>query len=215
MRRVDLAVERRVRTGKGGARAVRREGMIPGIIYGGTEEPLNVRVNTKLLSKTLHHEEGGSENILINAKFADDNSEVLTLVRSAQHDPLTGAIEHVDFQRISIDKPIRTSVPIHPVGSAIGVRIGGGLFEMIRHDIEIECLPLNIPDAIDIDITELEIGSAFHVSDVLKNDNYTILTPGDQTLAIVTTSIISEPETVTAEPVAEAAPAAAAPAKKA
>lgn len=209
MKRVDLQMERRVRTGKGGARAVRREGMIPGIIYGGTEVPLNVRVNTKLLSKTLHHEAGGSENILINARFADDNSEVLTLVRSAQHDPLTGAIEHVDFQRVSIDKPIRTSVPVHPVGTAKGVRIGGGLFEMIRHDVDIECLPLNIPDSIDIDITELEIGSAYHVSDVPVSEKYTILTPGDQTLAIVTTSIISEPEPAAAAAESAAAPAAA------
>lgn len=189
MKRVDLDVERRIRAGKGGARAVRREGMVPGIIYGGTDEPLMVRVNTKLLTQTLHREAGESENILINAKFQDEDREVLTLMRSAQHDPLSGAIDHVDFQRVQIDKPIRTSVPVHPIGTAAGVR-AGGLFEQVRFDVEIECLPLDIPDSIDIDIVPLEIGSAYHVSDLPANDKYTVLTAVDQTLAIVTAPIV-------------------------
>lgn len=207
MKRVDLDVERRVRAGKGGARAVRREGMIPGIIYGGNDDPLMVRINTKQLTQTLHREAGESENILINAKFQDEDREVLTLMRSAQHDPLSGAIDHVDFQRVQVDKPIRTSVPVHPIGTAAGVR-AGGLFELVRHDVEIECLPLDIPDSIDIDITKLEIGSAFHISDLPENDKYTVLTAEDQTLAVVTAPIVvteeEETEDVAVEGEAEA-----------
>ncbi len=193
MRRVDVEVERRVRTGKGGARAVRREGLIPGIIYGGTDEPLPVRVNGKILTKTLHREAGESENILINAKFVDEDREVLTLVRDAQHDPLTGDIDHVDFQRVSVDVAIRTSVPVHPEGSAKGVR-EGGLFELVMHELEIECLPLNIPDYIPIEVSDLGIGDSVHVSDLQKNEKYEVLTPGDYTVAVVTAPITQEQE---------------------
>lgn len=194
MKRVNLDVERRTRAGKGGARSVRRDGMVPGIIYGGDRDPLMIRVNTKQLSQTLHREAGESENILINATFQDEDREVLTLMRDAQHDPLTGAIDHVDFQRVEIDKPIRTSAPVHPVGTPSGVR-AGGLFELVQHDIDIECLPLDIPDSIDIDVTKLEIGDAFHVSDLSENDKYTVLTSAERTLAVVTAPITAAAET--------------------
>ncbi|MBI1390754.1 MAG: 50S ribosomal protein L25/general stress protein Ctc [bacterium] len=183
MKRLDIPVQLRERIGKGGARSARREGLLPGVVYGGGKDPISVMLNRHEFTKSLKG--GESENVLVNLKFENDGHETLTLVRDTQHDPLRGDLEHVDFLRVSIDKAITTTVPLHTTGSAKGVK-DGGVLEIVRREVEIECLPLDIPDFIEIDISGLGLGQGLHVSDIPANEKITILTSGDESIATVT-----------------------------
>lgn len=183
MKRMDVNVAKRSRTGKGGARSTRRAGRIPAILYGEKKDAIPVSVD-RLEFEQIMRSSGESENILVNMKIEDEPNVTLALVRQGQHDPLTGVIEHIDFLRVSTDKPIRTTVPIHPTGTPKGVR-EGGVFEIQMRDVEIECLPLNIPDFVEVDVSHLEIGQALHVSDIPHFEQYKILSSDELTVAVV------------------------------
>lgn len=183
MKRIELPVKVRERIGKGGARSARREGLLPGIVYGRGIDPLPVSVDRHTLEVSMKSSE--SENILVNLKFEDEDRETLTLIRDTQHHVLNGNLEHVDFLRISVDQAITTSIPVHAVGTPQGVK-DGGVFDMVRRDIEIECLPLDIPDYIEIDVSALGIGDSLHVSDLPENPKINILTDPDESVATVT-----------------------------
>ncbi len=183
MKRIELPVQKREKTGKGGARSARREGLLPAVLYGESAESVAVAVDRHTLEKSLHGAE--SENILVNLKFDDSGEEALTLLRDTQHDPIRGSLNHVDFLRISIDKPITLTVPVAPLGTAKGVK-EGGVFELVQREIDIECLPLDIPDHIEIDISDLAVGDTLHVSDIAADEKYTILSDPEDALATVT-----------------------------
>ncbi len=183
MRRADMQVQRRSVTGKGAARSARRAGMIPGVIYGKGMDSIPIYVDYTAMEKVFH-ESAGSENILVNVGMEDQTDITLTLVRETQHDPLTGELMHLDFLRVSIDKPLRTTAPLHAIGSSKGVK-EGGIFEMALRDIEIECLPLDIPDYLEIDISEMDMGQTLHVYDIPENPKYKILTDKDVPVCLI------------------------------
>ena len=206
MRRTDLQVRRRETSGKGPARAMRREGLIPGVVYGRGETPLSIAVDRHTIEHALHVG-GESENILVHLELEDAQTKVLALIRDTQHDPLTGSLQHLDFYRVSLDRPITTTVPLHTIGNPKGVR-EGGVFELMIRDVEIECLPLNIPDFIEIDVTNLDIGFSLHISDLPENPDYTVKTAKDRAIASVAHPI---KEVVPAEVAAAEAAAAETP----
>lgn len=184
MKRIDLTIEKRERIGKGSARSTRRQGGVPGVIYGGGQAPLAVAADRLTLEKLLK-QGSEAENLLLNLNFADGQDDTLALLRATQHNPINGFLEHCDFQRVSLEQIIHTTVPIHTVGSPIGVR-QGGVFELHQREVEIECKPLDIPDAIEVDTTNMAQGDALHVSDLPENPNIRILTDASRTIAAVT-----------------------------
>lgn len=198
MRRLDVSVNKRERTGKGGARSARRAGFAPGIVYGGKEEPVPVSVDLLEMEKLIHSGSGESENMLLNLKF-DDGSETLTLLRDFQFHPITSSLSHIDFQRVSLDEEITTTVPVHFTGNPIGVRESGGMFEIVQRDVLIQCLPLDVPDSLDVDINNLEIGQSVHVFDLPENPKVKILTESERPLASVTTPTLMVESTEAAE----------------
>ncbi len=183
MKRIDIQVATRTASGKGGARTLRRAGRVPAIVYGEGSDPIAISVDRKMIEKELRSH-GDSENVLVNVNVEGVDGEILALVRETQHDPLTGTLKHMDFRRVSTDKAIKTMVPVHAIGTAKGVR-EGGVFEQQLREVEVECLPLNIPDALEIDVDELLIGQSFHVSDLPVNPDYTILTDVSRALMMV------------------------------
>lgn len=183
MKRMDLSALNRSAAGKGAARSARREGRIPAVLYGGDQAPVSITVDTILMEKALKAG-GDTDNILVNLSIENEAEPTLTLVRSTQHNPLSGRLEHVDFYRVSTDKPITTTVPLHTTGTPVGVR-NGGMFEQVLREIEISCLPLNIPDAIDVDVSDMDLGHSMHVSDIPESDQFTILTASDRSIATV------------------------------
>ncbi len=196
MERVDLRVETRDKTGKGFARSLRRKGLIPGVVYGGNEAPQAVTVGAKEFYQLL--QSAGGEHMLLNLQFGDGEGQTFSLLKETQHDPIRGTIEHIDFQRISVDRAIHTSAAIRTVGSSLGQR-EGGVFEHLLRELEIECLPLDIPDSIEVDISHLEIGDAIHVSDLPIPENVRVLTNLETVVATVAT-----PTKIAAVPTAEA-----------
>ncbi|MFB3788600.1 MAG: 50S ribosomal protein L25 [bacterium] len=183
MKLVDIVIEKRGATGKGAARSTRRAGKIPGVLYGEQKNAIPVSVDRRTLEKSFKSS-GEGENILVNLIMEGEDDKTLALVREAQHHPVSGVLMHCDFLRVSADRPIVTTVPVHATGSAHGVREGGILELMIR-EVQIQCLPLDIPDKLELDVSGLGIGQSLHVSDLPKDPRYTILTSPELALVVV------------------------------
>jgi large subunit ribosomal protein L25 len=166
-------------TNKGITRSLRREGKIPSIIYG-HREPFPVAVNAIEFNSKF---KVISENIIIKLSVEDSSYDVL--VKDYQEDILTGKIMHIDFFEIEKGKLLKTHVPFIPKGSPVGVR-EGGLFEILIHNIEVECLPSNIPESISYEVEELKLGQSIHVKDLPQFEGVKILNSPDHVVCVVT-----------------------------
>jgi len=191
MKAVPLAVYKRQETGKGAARQLRIEGSIPGILYGEHTAPLPLRLNRHQISTILH--KSTSEHILVDLTIDNGGGgPEMALLREVQHDPITEEILHVDFLHISPTRKIRVTVPIRLTGIADGVKNFGGILQHITRELEIESLPADIPEMIDVDVTALVIGGSLHVSE-LQLDRVVVVTPSDRTIAsVVPPTVIKE-----------------------
>ena len=181
MERVTLGVEKREKSGKGGARSLRRSGVIPAILYKGGNS-LPVQLSGKELSQFISKTAG--EQVIVNLQFPDDTKQAI--VKNYQVDPVMGNLLHVDFQEISATEAIRVSVHVSVKGKAVGVKRDGGMLQYGIREIEIECLPDKIPGHIDVNITNLGIGQSIHVRDLRLDEGIKILTDPDEVLATVT-----------------------------
>jgi len=190
---ISLSGTRRESVGKGGARKTRAAGRIPGILYGHGETPVPLSVGARDLQLALHHHHGG--NPIVTLHLA--GGEYTALIRDAQYDPVSRDVLHLDFQHISLTETIEVRVQVRLVGTAVGVKDGGGILETILRDLDVRCLPTAIPDAIELDVSALAIGDSVHVRDI-SLPNLTILNDPDATVATVV------PPTVMEEKAAEA-----------
>jgi len=181
MERVTLGVEKREKSGKGGARSLRRSGVIPAILYKGGNS-LPVQLSGKELSQFISKTAG--EQVIVNLQFPDDTKQAI--VKNYHVDPVMGNLLHVDFQEISATEAIRVSVHVSVKGKAVGVKRDGGMLQYGIREIEIECLPDKIPGHIDVNITNLGIGQSIHVRDLRLDEGIKILTDPDEVLATVT-----------------------------
>jgi large subunit ribosomal protein L25 len=156
--------------GKNEARRTRREGKVPGVLYGGAGAgATSIAVPPKALLKILHSE--GGQNTLIALKL-DGAGDTRVLVKAFQLDPVTHEVLHVDFYRVAMDKLLQVTIPIVVHGEPKGVKQQGGLLEHIRREIEIECLPGDIPEHIDVDVTELMLHQGVRVRDIATNPKW-------------------------------------------
>ena len=174
-----LSAEIRTELRKSGAKKVRKSGRIPAVIYG-HNEPVNISVDEREFTKKF---EKISENTIITINVDKDSYSVL--VKNFQDDILTSKIQHIDFFEIEKGKALKTNIPVHIEGSAKGVR-EGGLLEVRLHELEVECLPKDIPENITIDVSALEAGDAIHVADIEIPEGVKILNMLEQTVVSVT-----------------------------
>lgn len=195
-----LTAHTRKRSGSGALNSLRREGLIPGVVYGKTQAAFNVRLNRREVETVLH--KSASEQILVNLTIEDLKETKLALIQDVQHNPLTGHITHLDFHAIREDEIIHANVPLELIGEPVGVKSGGGLLEHLFHTLEIKCLPKDLPDVIQADVSGLELNASLHLRDVKMPEGVKPVAHGDVIVAMV-----SEPKVV-----AEVTPAAAAPA---
>jgi large subunit ribosomal protein L25 len=202
---IPLSASRRETLGKGGARKARSAGQIPGVLYGHGEDPVAVAVSAREFEVALRTHKGG--NPIVNLAVGG-GGEFTALIRDVQYDPLSRAILHLDFQHISLTEQIEVSVAIKLVGLPVGVKDAGGILEAILREIEVRCLPTQIPSSIEADVSHLGVGDSIHVRD-LKVPNVTVLADPDTTIATVVPPTVMEekaPEdavpgaTATAEP---------------
>jgi large subunit ribosomal protein L25 len=180
MERVTLGVEKREKSGKGGARSLRRSGVIPAILYKGGNS-LPVQLSGKELSQFISKTAGGQ--VIVNLKFPDDTKQAI--VKDYQVDPVMGNLLHVDFQEISATEAIRVMVHVVIKGEAIGVKRDKGILQHGLREIEIECLPDKIPGHVDVDVTNMGLGQSIHVSDLKLGEGIKVLTDPDEVLATV------------------------------
>ena len=176
---MEALLEATVRTtiGKNEARRTRREGKVPAVVYGaasegGSRDAVSIAVEPKALLKILHSE--GGANTLISLKL--DGQDTKVLVKDFQLDPITHHLLHADFFRVAMDRAIEVTVPVLIKGEPKGAKLQGGLLEFIRREVVIECLPADIPEHIDVDVTDLMVGQGVRVRDVLTNPKWTAVT---------------------------------------
>jgi large subunit ribosomal protein L25 len=189
-----IAMERK-RLGKGESGRLRRKGKIPGIIYGHAQ-PKPIAVDEHEFNTKFHHI---SESTLIELHVDDQAHEVL--IRDFQEDVVSGRVTHIDFYEVEKDKLLRTNVSVSLKGAAVGVR-EGGLLEFFVHEIEVECLPKDLPEGIEVEVSELALGHSVHIRDMAMPEGVRIINSPDQVVCTVVHKRLEE------KPV-EAAPAAA------
>jgi large subunit ribosomal protein L25 len=185
-----LIAKKRDLKGSGNSRRVRRAGDLPAVMYGEGKEATSIQLNAHEFELLLHHHT--SENVIVELAI-EGEKDVTVLVKSVQHHPVTGEMLHVDLQMISMDKPITVEIALELVGDAAGVKMGGTL-DHIMHSIEVECLPGDLVELIEIDVSDLEIGDAFLVSQIPANPKLTLLAEDDAVIAAVSEPRVEEEE---------------------
>lgn len=175
-----LQADTRARTGSGVLNQMRREGWTPAVLYGGGAEATNLKVDAKTFSDLLAH--SASENILVDLDIKGDSR--LALIQDVQHDPLSGKILHADFFAVNDDTQITATIPVVLTGEARGVKNGGLLDQMI-HDLEITCVPKDLPDAIKTDVTELRVGQSLTIGQLGLPEGVESVLPHDILVASI------------------------------
>jgi large subunit ribosomal protein L25 len=178
-------------TGKGAARRLRADGYIPGVVYGEGADPRSLYVSNydfvKMVSKSA------SRNILVDLEFEGDSESRKVLIKDIQMDPVTSKVVSIDLLMISMDKLITMSVPISLVGTSDGVQNMGGIMEFLHREVDISCLPGDIPEKIELDVSEMKIGDTLHFED-LSADQFTVLSnPRVSICTVVAPTVIKEP----------------------
>jgi large subunit ribosomal protein L25 len=191
--------------GKNEARRLRASGRIPAVLYGAKKESVAVSLDPKQISRILHSESG--HNTIFDVQVGGERTKVMIV--DWQFEPIKGSIMHIDLKRIAMDKALRVSVPIHLNGVAEGVKNQGGIMDQILREVEVECLPGDIPSSIDVDVTHLVFGEVMRVSDLPHGGKLKFIT--DETQPVAHVVAIKEEEAPAAEAVA--AEGAAAPAE--
>jgi large subunit ribosomal protein L25 len=198
MPEIVVAAQGRTQTGKNENRRLRAQGMIPGVLYGNKKDPVHVALSPKELAGVLKSASG--TNTLFDLDLEGSRRKVI--LKEYQVEPIKGRMLHADLYEVALDKPLYLQVHIELTGVPVGVKVQGGVLDFVTRALDIEVLPLDIPDKIVIDVTELEIGKHFRVHDLKMSDKVKILTDSEVVIAHV---VAPRAEEVTA-----AAPEAAA-----
>jgi large subunit ribosomal protein L25 len=193
-----VATPRSGKFNKNHARRVRVAGKIPAVVYGAGIDAVAVTVDPKVIIKILHSESGHNTIFDLNVEGA---SLVKAMIVDWQNEPIKGHLLHIDLKRIAMDKMMRVSVPIQLVGVPVGVKTQGGILEHVMREVEVECLPNDIPSHLDVDVSALELNGVIHISDLPHSGSIKFLGEENATVAHVT----SVKEEVAAEVVAGAA----------
>jgi large subunit ribosomal protein L25 len=206
---ITVAAEVRASRGKNEARRTRMAGQIPAVLYGAFKDAVSISVNPREINKIIRSSTG--YNTIFNLEIAGGESTPVMVV-DQQVDPVKGNLLHADLKRIDLTKRIRIAVQVHTVGEPAGVKLQGGLLEVITRAIEIECLPDEIPESFTVDVSPLMIGQAKRASDVALTGSMKLVGPADTVIAhAVALRVEAEPVAAETAPVAEAgAPGAAA-----
>jgi large subunit ribosomal protein L25 len=193
-----LEAQSRTPGNKNVARRVRQGGKIPGVLYGAGKQSLPVTLDPRQVTRILHSATG--HNTIFDLDL-EGNERTKAMIVDWQYEPIKGHL-HIDLKRIAMDQKLKVSVPIVLKGEAAGVKQQGGILEQILREVEVECLPGDIPSAIEADVSELVFGKVLRVSDLAHNDKIEFLTEANQPVAHITTvkeEVVATPEAVAAE----------------
>ncbi|MBI4518205.1 MAG: 50S ribosomal protein L25/general stress protein Ctc [Deltaproteobacteria bacterium] len=201
METVDLSVEPRSGTGKGPARQLRRSGAVPGVFYGPKRSPLSVSINAKEYRTKIAGLEGSTHLIKL-CSGAQDLANKVALIKEVQLDPVSGALLHADFYEVDVTAKLRVQVPLHFVGKAAGI-VEGGILQPLQREVLVECLPFDIPQYIEVDVTPLKIHDTIHIAALRSPAGVELVYDSDVALVTVLPPTVEEVKVEAAE--AEAA----------
>jgi large subunit ribosomal protein L25 len=193
---------------KNQARRVRKEGKIPAVVYGAGKDAQPVSVDPRHVLRILRSDTGHN-TIFDLAMVGDGGEKTKAMIVDWQYEPIKGHLLHIDLKRIAMDKVLRVSVPVELEGVPAGVKTEGGILEQMLREVEIECLPGDIPSHINVDVTELTFGKVLRVADLPHNEKLKFITDANQPVAHVTSvkeEVVAAPEAVAAEAGAPAEP---------
>ncbi len=177
MAEMTVSATNRTDFGKGASKRMRRQGMVPGIVYGGSADNIPVAVNPKDLFRLLRSQAG--RNTILNLDIEGTSSDSVIL-KDWQIDPVDESILHADFHRIAMDRTLRVTVPVVIHGTAYGVKTEGGLLEVVTRELDVECLPSDIPNEFECDVTDLAMNRSIRVGELTSIDNVEVLADREQ-----------------------------------
>ncbi len=181
MANIEVEAKQREEIGKG-LKKIRKSGLIPAVVYGKKLKPISISIDRKNFVKTILGSASGM-NAIINLKLEDKGKTLSVLTHEVQRNNLTDDILHVDFRQIAMDETLKTKVPVELTGIPVGVKESGGVLVHGLREVEVECLPGNIPDKFVVDVTPLKINDSFHVSDLPKIAKVKVLTHATDMIA--------------------------------
>jgi large subunit ribosomal protein L25 len=188
---------------KNAARRVRVAGKIPAVLYGAGHEPVAIEVDPKQISRILFSESG--HNTIFDVELGGDTAAAKAMIVDWQREPIKDQLIHIDLKRIALDKTLRVSVRVKTLGVPVGVKAAGGILDLVLREVEIECLPVDIPSHVDVDVSNMNLFDVIRVSDLPHSDKIKYLNAEDATVA----HVVSIREEVAPAAEVEAAAAAA------
>jgi len=206
LKTVVVEVEPRTEMGKNESRRLRASGRVPGIVYGMNRPPFSVAVSPRSLEEILRLESG--RNTIFRLSLAGQDQTRAVMIKELQRDPVTERMVHVDFVRVDLEKSVKVNVPIRLLGTAVGVKSEGGIVEFITRQVEVECLPEEIPEHLDVDVSELHVNQHASVADLAVGAKVKVLADPQAIVVVIAAPRAEEVPAAAAE--AAAAPAAAA-----
>jgi large subunit ribosomal protein L25 len=198
MPEIVVAAHSRTETGKNVNRRLRVKGLIPGVLYGSKQQAISVAVSPKEIGTILRSASG--ENTLFDLELAGTRRKVI--LKEFQLEPVNHQLLHADFYEVALDKTLQVKVHVELHGTPVGVKTQGGVLDFVTRELEVECLPMNIPEKLLVDVSELEIGRHIRVSDIKVSDKVKVLTEAD----IVVVHVVAPRAEEEVAPAVEAAP---------
>jgi len=199
---IELKTNIRTTTGNGPARRLRQKGQIPAVLYGPGTESVLLSVNISDIDMIL--KKGRIGQALLNLVIPNngETSTKTVMVKELQHHPVSRDFLHIDFYEVAMDRKIMVNIPVTTIGKAKGVETGG-ILQIIRRELEVQCFPLDVPESIEIDITDLDVGDSIHLGDIARQSKIEFLDDENFTVVTVVTPKIEEEEEVIEEEEAE------------
>ena len=199
MEKILVKADKRPEIGKGSARSLRREGVLPAVVYAdGNSTP--IKIPSKQMARLISS--GVGEHALITIELNEDGSKISehpVLIKDYQRDPVSEELLHVDFMQVSLEKVVNVTVRLDIVKQPIGIKMGGILQNRLR-EIEVECLPTQIPDRIEVNAEHIDIGHSLHVSDITVPEGVKIVTDPSEVILLVSAAVVEEVAPVEAAP---------------
>jgi large subunit ribosomal protein L25 len=164
IRDVKIEAEPRSLTGKRVSRKLGRRGQVPGVLYGGDTPPEKFQIDRRKFGEII--DSGGGASTLFHFSIAGKKGSSVVIIKEMQRDPVSGDLLHADLMRISMDRVIQVKVPVRLMGTATGVKLQGGVLDFVLREVEVSCLPADIPQTVDVDVSELDLGHSLKVGDL-------------------------------------------------
>lgn len=198
-KQIKLQARTRAASGSSAAKEIRRAGNVPANIYGSRMEPLNLEVNRREIETILSHAAG--EHLLVDLQIEDKGQirSSLSLIQEVQHHPVRGEVLHVDFHAVSATETIEAEIPVEAVGEADGVKNFGGILEVILRSLTVRCLPQDLPEVIQVDVSALKVGESLHIRDLKLPSGVESALDGEVTVLAVAEPTVSAAGTSTGE----------------